>query len=261
MDVLSHYTIVPKWAHVTNTFSLTFGTEVVFPTLWVKCFEEEALGKRLWENLDLFEERRAEAHLRTLTYKKVIARLYNQMVRPRHIKSDDLVLRKAEIIAISFLMEILVVLLGFPKLSLQPHHLSMEVGSPLLGVIVLVSLGPVLHLTEVPHEPRALGMLGDLLISRLLDRLLTLGLCTRVHSFSRTDSRAPPWDKAPFKCFQATIFIFFFDGSLHPSAGRFSTTTTIVSSMDVDIGRPIGTWGIPLIRSKFTMPVIRGKVS
>ncbi|RRT77819.1 hypothetical protein B296_00023602, partial [Ensete ventricosum] len=84
-------------AHVTNTFSLTFGTEVVFPTLWVKCFEEEALGKRLWENLDLFKERRAEAHLRTLTYKKVIARLYNQMVRPRHIKSDDLVLRKAEI--------------------------------------------------------------------------------------------------------------------------------------------------------------------
>ncbi|RZS03164.1 hypothetical protein BHM03_00033309 [Ensete ventricosum] len=37
-------------------------------------------------------------HLRTLSYKKVIARLYNHRVRPRFIKTDDLILRKAEVI-------------------------------------------------------------------------------------------------------------------------------------------------------------------
>ncbi|RWV80519.1 hypothetical protein GW17_00058203, partial [Ensete ventricosum] len=43
----------------------------------------------LRENLDLLEERRATAHLRTLEYKKVVA--------SQEIKVGNLVLRKAEV--------------------------------------------------------------------------------------------------------------------------------------------------------------------
>ncbi|RZR76774.1 hypothetical protein BHM03_00001655 [Ensete ventricosum] len=49
------------------------------------------------ENLDLLEERRAEAHLKTLHYQRAVARLYNQKVRPRPIGMGDLVLRKVDV--------------------------------------------------------------------------------------------------------------------------------------------------------------------
>ncbi|RRT34364.1 hypothetical protein B296_00058974 [Ensete ventricosum] len=39
--------------------------------------DEEASSQQLRENLDLLEEKRADAHLRTLTYKKAVTRLYN----------------------------------------------------------------------------------------------------------------------------------------------------------------------------------------
>ncbi|RRT58407.1 hypothetical protein B296_00046654 [Ensete ventricosum] len=39
----------------------------------------------------------AEAHLRTLAYKKAVTKLYNRKVRPWFIKSCDLVLRKTEV--------------------------------------------------------------------------------------------------------------------------------------------------------------------
>ncbi|RZS04337.1 hypothetical protein BHM03_00034661 [Ensete ventricosum] len=40
-------------------------------------YDEEAFSKQLCENLDLLEEKWAEAHLRTLAYKKAVAKLYN----------------------------------------------------------------------------------------------------------------------------------------------------------------------------------------
>ncbi|RRT76968.1 hypothetical protein B296_00006880 [Ensete ventricosum] len=43
------------------------------------------------------DEKRADAHLWTLAYKKVVAKLYNHRVLPRLIKAGDLVLRKAEV--------------------------------------------------------------------------------------------------------------------------------------------------------------------
>ncbi|RRT68345.1 hypothetical protein B296_00012515 [Ensete ventricosum] len=49
------------------------------------------------ENLDPLEEKRTKAYLRTLDYKRGVARLYNYKVCPRQVASDDLVLRKAEI--------------------------------------------------------------------------------------------------------------------------------------------------------------------
>ncbi|RRT72100.1 hypothetical protein B296_00034828, partial [Ensete ventricosum] len=45
----------------------------------------------------LLDGLRAEAHLRTLTYHKVVAQLYNCRVQPRRVVDNDLVLRKAEV--------------------------------------------------------------------------------------------------------------------------------------------------------------------
>ncbi|RWW57509.1 hypothetical protein BHE74_00035696 [Ensete ventricosum] len=44
----------------------------------------------------MLEERRAKAHLKTLHYERVIARLYNRKVRPRLVGMGDLVFKKAE---------------------------------------------------------------------------------------------------------------------------------------------------------------------
>ncbi|RWW71291.1 hypothetical protein BHE74_00020976 [Ensete ventricosum] len=71
--------------------------EVVFPILRVQTHDEEASNQQLHENLDLLEEKRADAHLRTLAYRRVIAKLYNRRVCPRLVKMGDLVLRKAEV--------------------------------------------------------------------------------------------------------------------------------------------------------------------
>ncbi|RWV96273.1 hypothetical protein GW17_00041029 [Ensete ventricosum] len=40
--------------------------------------DKEASSQQLHENLDLLEEKRVDAHLRTLVYKKVITKLYNR---------------------------------------------------------------------------------------------------------------------------------------------------------------------------------------
>ncbi|RZR74991.1 hypothetical protein BHM03_00047204 [Ensete ventricosum] len=86
-----------------SPYSLAFGTkavllpEVVFLTLRIKNFTPEVLETGLRENLDLLEERRTEAHLKTLHYQRAVARLYNRRIRPRPISTGDLVLRKAEV--------------------------------------------------------------------------------------------------------------------------------------------------------------------
>ncbi|RWW12255.1 hypothetical protein GW17_00024089 [Ensete ventricosum] len=78
--------MTPKTPTRESPFSLTFGTEVVLPpevvflTLRAKHFEENSSEQGLQENLDLIEEQRAEEHLRTLAYHKVIALLYNHKV-------------------------------------------------------------------------------------------------------------------------------------------------------------------------------------
>ncbi|RRT33290.1 hypothetical protein B296_00057243 [Ensete ventricosum] len=42
--------------------------------------------------------RRADAHLRALAYRRVVTKLYNRRVRPQHVETGDLVLRKTEVI-------------------------------------------------------------------------------------------------------------------------------------------------------------------
>ena len=80
--------MTPKSASGESLFSLAFRTkavlppEMVFPTLCTITFEQDNSEEGLRANLDLLEERRAEAHLHTLAYKKATARLYNHRVRP-----------------------------------------------------------------------------------------------------------------------------------------------------------------------------------
>ncbi|RWW41833.1 hypothetical protein BHE74_00052657, partial [Ensete ventricosum] len=71
--------------------------EVVFPTLRVQIHGEEVSNQQLRENLDLLEEKRADAYLPALAYRRVVTKLYNRRVRPRLVKMGDLVLRKAEV--------------------------------------------------------------------------------------------------------------------------------------------------------------------
>ncbi|RWW38899.1 hypothetical protein BHE74_00055821, partial [Ensete ventricosum] len=63
--------------------------EVVFPTLRVQTHGEEASNQQLCENLDLLEEKRADAHLRALAYRRAVTKLYNRRVRPWHVKMGD----------------------------------------------------------------------------------------------------------------------------------------------------------------------------
>ncbi|RZR81135.1 hypothetical protein BHM03_00007313 [Ensete ventricosum] len=51
----------------------------------------------LRENLDMLEECRAQAHLKTMHYQRTVSRLYNRRIRPRPIGEGDLVLKKAEV--------------------------------------------------------------------------------------------------------------------------------------------------------------------
>ncbi|CAD5168056.1 unnamed protein product [Musa acuminata subsp. malaccensis] len=51
---------------------------MVFPTLHPVTFEQDNSKEGLRANLDLLEERRVEAHLRTLAYKKATTRLNNR---------------------------------------------------------------------------------------------------------------------------------------------------------------------------------------
>ncbi|XP_064941351.1 uncharacterized protein LOC135594768 [Musa acuminata AAA Group] len=93
----------PKTPTGESPYSLTFGTEAVLPsevaipTPRTADYSEEASGEGLRSNLDLLEERRANAHQKALSYKRAVARVYNRRVRPRSIKLEDLVLRKTEV--------------------------------------------------------------------------------------------------------------------------------------------------------------------
>ncbi|XP_065035979.1 uncharacterized protein LOC135671747 [Musa acuminata AAA Group] len=93
----------PKTPTGESPYSLTFGTEAVLPpevavpTPRTADYIEEASGEGLRSNLDLLEERRADAHQKALSYKRAVARVYNRNVRPRSIKLEDLVLRKIEV--------------------------------------------------------------------------------------------------------------------------------------------------------------------
>ncbi|KAJ8510848.1 hypothetical protein OPV22_001282 [Ensete ventricosum] len=93
----------PKTPTGESPYSLAFGTEavlppeVVFPTLRIQSQHQEESDQQLRRNLDLLEEKRADAHLRALAYRRAVAKIYNQQVRPKRVGAGDLVLRKTEV--------------------------------------------------------------------------------------------------------------------------------------------------------------------
>ncbi|XP_065030486.1 uncharacterized protein LOC135653005 [Musa acuminata AAA Group] len=102
-SVLWSLRTTPKTATGESPYSLTFGTEAVLPpeaaiaTHRTRSYDEEVSNEGFRASLDVLEQRRVDAHLKALSYKRVVARVYNRKVRPRPIKLGDLVLRKAEV--------------------------------------------------------------------------------------------------------------------------------------------------------------------
>ncbi|GKV31653.1 hypothetical protein SLEP1_g40325 [Rubroshorea leprosula] len=100
-NVLWAYRTTSRTATSETPYHLAFGTEAVIPieigvpSFRVTHFDEGRNGQLLRENLDLLDDVREEARLRTLAYKQKIANFYNKRVRPRTFKVGDLVLRKA----------------------------------------------------------------------------------------------------------------------------------------------------------------------
>ncbi|XP_065050213.1 uncharacterized protein LOC135680155 [Musa acuminata AAA Group] len=76
----------PKTATGESPYILAFGVEAVLPpevaiaTFRTRSYDEEASGEGLRADLDLLEERRADAHVRALSYKRAVARVYNRKV-------------------------------------------------------------------------------------------------------------------------------------------------------------------------------------
>ena len=102
-SVLWSLRTTPKIAIGESPYSLAFGTEailspeVAIATLRARNYDEETSNEGLRASLDMLKERRADAHLKALSYKRAVAKVYNRKVRPRPIKLNDLVLRKTEV--------------------------------------------------------------------------------------------------------------------------------------------------------------------
>ncbi|KAK2996418.1 hypothetical protein RJ639_026444 [Escallonia herrerae] len=83
--------------------SLCYGTEAMLPveigvpTIRALHFSELNNDVGLRANLDLVEEARTQAHVRSVIVKQRVARYYNQKVRSKQFNEGDLVLRKLEV--------------------------------------------------------------------------------------------------------------------------------------------------------------------
>ena len=101
-SVLWAYRTTPRASTGETPFCLAYGTEAVIPlevgspSLRVNFYHDQRNDLYLRENLDLVEELREKARLRTTEYQRRMARYYNRQVRERHFLPGDLVLRKAE---------------------------------------------------------------------------------------------------------------------------------------------------------------------
>ncbi|GKV35924.1 hypothetical protein SLEP1_g44125 [Rubroshorea leprosula] len=99
-NVLWAYRTTSRTTTGETLYHLTFGTKASIPieirvlSFRVTHFDQGRNGQLLRENLDLLDEVREEARLRTLVYKQKLANFYNKRVHPRTFKVGDLVLRK-----------------------------------------------------------------------------------------------------------------------------------------------------------------------
>ncbi|XP_022155342.1 uncharacterized protein LOC111022476 [Momordica charantia] len=99
-NALWAYRTTPYTSTGETPFSLSFGSEVVvpveigLPSPMVEQFSPLDNNESVKLNLNLLEEHRETARLRTAEYKNRIARHYNSKVKKRDFKEGDLVLRK-----------------------------------------------------------------------------------------------------------------------------------------------------------------------
>ncbi|KAK2996170.1 hypothetical protein RJ639_029539 [Escallonia herrerae] len=101
--VLWAYRTTPHSVTGETPFSLCYGTEAMLPveigvpTIRALHFSELNNNVGLRANLDLVEEARTQAHIRSFIVKQRVARYYNQKVRSKQFNEGDLVLRKLEV--------------------------------------------------------------------------------------------------------------------------------------------------------------------
>ena len=94
---------MPKVSTGETSFNLAFGMEAVIfieigvPSVWVENFDEQTNLERLRANLDLLEEAKERAYVRMAAYQHKVVRYYNNKVRNKIFKIDDLILCKTEI--------------------------------------------------------------------------------------------------------------------------------------------------------------------
>ncbi|GKV17080.1 hypothetical protein SLEP1_g27630 [Rubroshorea leprosula] len=103
-NVLWAYRTTIRTATGETPYHLAFGTEAVILvelgvlSLRVSHFDPTRNDLLLRKDLDLLDEVREHARLRTIPYKQKIANFYNKRVLPRSFKIGDLVLKKAGLI-------------------------------------------------------------------------------------------------------------------------------------------------------------------
>ncbi|XP_021616631.1 uncharacterized protein LOC110617941 [Manihot esculenta] len=101
-SILWAFRTAPRASTKETPFALAFGTEAVVPIELqvpihrVQSNDENANSDKLRSNLDALEEVREEAQVRTTAYQQRAARYYNQRVRERSLKVEDLALRNLE---------------------------------------------------------------------------------------------------------------------------------------------------------------------
>lgn len=70
--------------------------ELKIPTHRVQFNDENTNNEKLRSNLNALEEIRDEIQVRTVIYQQKVARYYNQKVRERNLKIQDLALKRLE---------------------------------------------------------------------------------------------------------------------------------------------------------------------
>lgn len=69
--------------------------EIIFDSLIIESYQEEANTKPQMEELDLVESRREVAQIRAEKYKSQVRAQFNKKVKAREVKKEDLVLKRA----------------------------------------------------------------------------------------------------------------------------------------------------------------------
>lgn len=98
----SYWTTLKRTTGETH-YSLVYGieallpVEVTCPTIWTEVFQPEANEEGLRGNLDYLDEKREIAELRRKAFQERVAKLTNSKVKPKDIKTGDLVLKQTKL--------------------------------------------------------------------------------------------------------------------------------------------------------------------